>query len=77
MLLFSCSKSMETNGNTDELVEYTGFLKIPGVGFQTFFRFEDEDPSLKQMPFSSGSAYFRWMWEQVEPEEGNYNWSTD
>ena len=75
LLLVSCSKNIETNGQHDELVEYTGFLKIPGVGFQTFFRFEDEDPSLKQMPFSSGSAYFRWMWEQIEPEEGNYNWS--
>ena len=74
LLLVSCSKNIETNGRTDELVEYTGYLKIPGVGFQTFFRFEDEDPNLKQMPFLSGSAYFRWMWEQVEPQEGMYNW---
>ena len=74
LLLLSCSKNLETNGQPDELVEYTGFLKIPGVGFQTFFRFEDEDLNLKQMPFQSGSAYFRWMWEQVEPEEGEYNW---
>ena len=29
------------------LVEYTGFLKTPGIGFQTFFRFEDEDPNLQ------------------------------
>ncbi len=74
LLLLSCSKNLETNGQPGELVEYTGFLKIPGVGFQTFFRFEDQDPNLKQMPFQSGSAYFRWMWEQVEPEEGEYNW---
>lgn len=74
LLLLGCSKNNETNGHTDELVEYTGFLKIPGVGFQTFFRFEDEDPNLKVMPFQSGSAYFRWMWEQIEPEEGLYNW---
>jgi hypothetical protein len=73
-LLVGCSKNLETNGPADELVEYSGFLKIPGVGFQTFFRFEDEDYSLKLMPFSSGSAYFRWMWEQIEPEEGQYNW---
>jgi hypothetical protein len=74
LLLLRCSKNHETKGQPDELVEYTGFLKIPGVGFQTFFRFEDEDLNLKQMPFQSGSAYFRWMWEQVEPEEGEYNW---
>jgi hypothetical protein len=74
LLLVSCSKNPETNGQPDELVEYTGFLKIPGVGFQTFFRFEDEDHNLKQMPFPSGSAYFRWMWEQIEPDEGVYNW---
>ena len=73
-LILSCSEDIEKNGDTDELVEYTGFLKIPGVGFQTFFRFEDEDPNLKQMPFLSGSAYFRWMWEQVEQQEGMYNW---
>lgn len=72
--LANCSKDEERNGDTDELIEYKGFLKIPGVGFQTFFRFEDEDPNLKQMPFPSGSAYFRWMWEQVEPQEGKYDW---
>ena len=74
LFLLGCSKNIETNGHTDELIEYTGFLKIPGVGFQTFFRFEDEDPNMKQLPFESGSAYFRWMWEQVEPQEGAYNW---
>ena len=55
--------------------EYKGFLKTPGIGFQTFYRFEDEDVNLQKMPFRSGSAYFRWMWSQIEPEEGNYNWS--
>jgi hypothetical protein len=58
-----------------EPVEYTGFLKIPGVGFQSFYRFEDEDNSIQQMPFPSGSAYIRWMWKQVEPQEGEYNWN--
>ncbi len=77
ILLFfqsGCSKDEKQEPGTGELVEYTGFLKIPGVGFQTFFRFEDEDPNMQQMPFESGSAYFRWMWEQVEPQEGEYNW---
>jgi hypothetical protein len=74
VFLSFCSKDEKIENNADELVEYTGFLKIPGVGFQTFFRFEDEDPNLQQMPFRSGSAYFRWMWEDVEPQEGVYNW---
>ncbi len=72
--LVNCSKDDASKDNINDLVEYTGFLKIPGVGFQTFMRFEDEDPSIQQMPFESGSAYFRWMWEQVEPQEGEYDW---
>ncbi len=72
--LVKCSKDDASKDNINDLVEYTGFLKIPGVGFQTFMRFEDEDPSIQQMPFESGSAYFRWMWEQVEPQEGEYDW---
>jgi hypothetical protein len=74
LILINCSKNVKPNTDPDGLVEYTGFLKIPGVGFQTFFRFEDEDPNMKQLPFESGSAYFRWMWEQVEPQEGEYDW---
>jgi hypothetical protein len=70
----ACSRDVNHDTVPGELVEYTGFLKIPGVGFQTFFRFEDEDVNLKQMPFPSGSAYFRWMWLDIEPEEGEYNW---
>ncbi len=73
-LMTSCSEEVKLNPGAGELLEYSGFLQIPGVGFQTFSRFEDEDPSLQQMTFPSGSAYFRWMWEQVEPQEGLYNW---
>lgn len=76
LLLFTanCSKDEKPDSDPGGLVEYTGFLKIPGVGFQTFGRFEDEDVNLAQMPFKSGSAYFRWMWEDIEPLEGVYNW---
>jgi len=74
MFLTFCSKDEKPDSNPGGLVEYTGFLKIPGVGFQTFGRFEDEDVNLAQMPFKSGSAYFRWMWLDLEPEEGVYNW---
>jgi len=71
----NCSKDSEPETKPTGLIEYTGFLKTPGIGFQTFSRFEDEDQSLINMPFSSGSAYFRWMWEQIEPQEGEYNWA--
>ena len=70
----NCSKIDSLETESSQLVEYTGFLKIPGVGFQTFYRFENRDPNLLQVPFSSGSAYFRWMWLELEPQEGKYNW---
>jgi len=69
-----CKRDENPEAKDGQLVEYTGFLKIPGVGFQTFGRFEDEDINLQQMPFRSGSAYFRWMWLDIEPQEGVYNW---
>lgn len=72
LLILGCNKKVQPE-KKEGLKEYTGFLKIPGVGYQTFFRFEDEDPNMKALPFESGSAYFRWMWAQLEPEEGKYN----
>ncbi|MBR9998624.1 MAG: DUF4832 domain-containing protein [Cyclobacteriaceae bacterium] len=71
--LIRCTNDVQVEKGL-ELKEYTGFLKTPGIGFQTFFRFADEDLSFQSLPFSSGSAYFRWMWEEIEPQEGNYNW---
>ena len=47
---------------TDEL------LANPGMGWQTFHRFADEDPALDGLP--SSSAYFRFYWSEIEPEEG-------
>jgi len=40
----------------------------PGMGWQTFNRFADEDPNLAGLP--SGSAYFRLYWSEVESEDG-------
>ena len=71
--LSDCSNNPEPAGDSSGLEEYTGFLKTPGIGFQTFSRLEDEDPNMQNMAFESGSAYFRWMWPQIEPEEGIYN----
>ena len=46
---------------TDEL------LTNPGMGWQTFHRFADEDKSLEGLP--SASAYFRFYWREIEPVE--------
>lgn len=43
-------------------------LANPGMGWQTFHRFADEDPALEGLP--SGVAYFRYYWDEIEPEEG-------
>ena len=75
LFLIHCSEDSAPENGTPQLKEYKGFLKTPGIGFQTFGRFADEDQSLQSVSFSSGSAYFRWMWEQIEPSEGEYNWS--
>jgi len=47
---------------TDEL------LANPGMGWQTFHRFADQDRALQGLP--SSSAYFRLYWSEIEPEEG-------
>jgi hypothetical protein len=54
------------------LQEDTGFLQIPGVGWQTFYKVADQDSSLKYLRFKSGTAYYRWYWKSLEPEEGKY-----
>jgi hypothetical protein len=58
--------------NHEVLKEYEGFLQIPGVGWQTFYRTAPEDKTIENLPFKSGSAYVRWTWGQLEPEEGQY-----
>lgn len=40
----------------------------PGMGWQTFHRFADEDENLAGLP--SSSAYFRFYWSELEPAEG-------
>jgi hypothetical protein len=56
----------------DVLQEDEGFLQIPGVGWQTFFRTAQDDPTLAGLPFKSGCAYMRWTWGDLEPAEGQY-----
>lgn len=50
-----------TPKETDEL------LANPGMGWQTFHRFADEDKNLEGLP--STSAYFRFYWNEIEPVE--------
>jgi hypothetical protein len=68
--LFACN-SRETVEN-GILEEETGFLQIPGVGWQTFYMSSQDDPTLAGLPFKSGCAYIRWTWGDLEPEEGQY-----
>ena len=70
LLFVSCSRS--DNTVNDNLQEDKGFLQIPGVGWQTFFRTAQEDPSMNGLRFKSGCAYMRWTWGDLEPAEGQY-----
>jgi Domain of unknown function (DUF4832)/Beta-galactosidase len=45
----------------------------PGMGWQTFHRFADEDKNLADLP--SGSAYFRFYWREIEPQEGRIDFA--
>ena len=69
-IMVACQKPEEHNMAV--LREDTGFIQIPGVGWQTFFRTAPEDNSLNGLRFKSGSAYMRWTWGDLEPEEGQY-----
>ena len=56
-----------TPTETDEL------LASPGMGWQTFHRFADDDPNLGDLP--SGSAYFRLYWRDIEPSDGEIDFA--
>jgi hypothetical protein len=53
--------------------EITDLLANPGMGWQTFMKFADEDPALAGLP--SSTAYFRWYWKDVEPKDGEIVWA--
>ena len=48
-------------------------LANPGMGWQTFHRFADEDQNLQGLP--SASAYFRFYWREVEPQDGQIDFA--
>jgi hypothetical protein len=45
----------------------------PGMGWQTFGRFADDDKNLAGLP--STSAYFRFYWREVEPADGKIDFA--
>lgn len=59
-------------GSVQEIVvrprESDTLLSNPGMGWQTFHCFADEDKNLAGLP--SSSAYFRFYWKDIEPKEG-------
>ncbi|NMC37970.1 MAG: DUF4832 domain-containing protein [Bacteroidales bacterium] len=72
ILIISADCSQKENTGKGILEEDKGFLQIPGVGWQTFFRTAQDDPSIAGLPFKSGCAYMRWTWGDLEPAEGQY-----
>lgn len=69
---------MATGTEDDKVVvtpeEMDGLLVNPGMGWQTFHRFADEDSNLAGLP--SSSAYFRLYWRDIEPEEGKVDFAS-
>jgi len=45
----------------------------PGMGWQTFHQFADQDRNLQGLP--SASAYFRFYWREVEPQAGQIDFA--
>ena len=63
--------SVSDAGNTVtvEPVESTELFANPGMGWQTFHHYADNDDNLDGLP--SGSAYFRFTWKTLEPTDGD------
>lgn len=53
--------------------EIQDLLANPGMGWQTFHNFADADRNLAGLP--SGSAYFRFYWRDLEPQEGRIDFA--
>lgn len=51
----------------------TELLPNPGMGWQTFHCFADEDKNLQGLP--SASAYFRFYWREIEPNPGQVDFA--
>ena len=62
-----------TNTVRVEPSEIDELFANPGMGWQTFHRFADEDTNLQGLP--SGSAYFRFYWREIEPQDGQIDFA--
>ena len=63
----------EENSVTVMPRESDELLANPGMGWQTFHRFAEEDKNLEGLP--STSAYFRFYWKEIEPVEGEIDFA--
>lgn len=50
--------------------EIDDVLCNPGMGFTTHSSFNGDVPGYPE----SSIAYFRWYWDELEPQEGKFNW---
>ena len=66
LLLCACATHVETQTSFTENIEV---FQNPGQGWE---RFGHNTPSKNKVNF--GAGYMRYMWKQLEPEEGKYNW---
>ncbi len=51
-------------------IELDEVLVNPGMGFTTHSSLDGNVPGYPQ----SSIAYYRWYWDELEPEEGKFNW---
>jgi hypothetical protein len=77
-LIPAFTRAFGAEGTAETLVrveprESGELLANPGMGWQTFHRFADEDKNLAGLP--SASAYFRFYWREIEPAEGEIDFS--
>ncbi len=72
-ILNCCLSAAEEAKVTVEPERIDDLFANPGMGWQTFHRFADEDENLAGLP--SSSAYFRLYWSQIEPVEGQIDFA--
>jgi len=51
-------------------IESDAVLVNPGMGFTTHSSVDQDVPGYPQ----SSIAYYRWYWDELEPQEGKFNW---
>ncbi len=73
-ILYILCLSIPVNSFVFQPTEDTSLIQTPGAGFQTMFgRYLPNDPTVAEAGLVSGSAYDRFTWADLEPQEGQYN----